>query len=128
MEAKEKAYEIFNKCCDYADYRDDDGCFTERETMYKNAKNLSLITIEEIIKVFYFINPNGEDLILLGELKYWNEVKQEIENIEIIENDIFKLPKKYTEEHLRNAYMQGKHGGKTQIYRDFNEFVSLLKT
>ena len=84
MEAKEKAYEIFNKCCDYADYRDDDDCFTERETMYKNAKSLSLIMVEEIIKVFYFINPNSEDFILLEELKYWNEIKSEIENIKII--------------------------------------------
>lgn len=28
---------------------------------------------------------------------------------------------------LEKAYMQGKHGGKTQTYYDFDEFISLLK-
>ncbi len=29
---------------------------------------------------------------------------------------------------LEKAYTQGKHGGKTQSYYDFEEFISLLKT
>jgi hypothetical protein len=43
------------------------------------AKKHSLILVDEIIKVFYFINPNSEDLILLEELNYWKEVRNEIQ-------------------------------------------------
>ena len=96
MTPKEKAINIFNKCCDYADYTDEDCCFTERETMYKNAKALSLIFVNEILEIC----PLQNDW-------YWEEVKQELEKIEICENDVFKLPKKYTEKHLKYAYEQG---------------------
>lgn len=85
MEYIEKALELINKFEDFVDYEGDD-CFTEREKMFINAKNCALITVEEVIKVFYFINPNCDDLILLEELKYWKDVKTEIEQFETNEN------------------------------------------
>ena len=93
MKAKEKALEIFNKCCDYADYTDEDCCFTEHETMYKNAKSLSLIMIDEILN---YLKKDGFSI----QINYWQEVKKEIENIEICYNNLSKLPKKYTEKHI----------------------------
>ena len=36
-------------------------------------------------------------------------------------------PAKYTEEDLRKAYIQGKHGGITQNYMDFEEFIKSLQ-
>lgn len=126
METIEKANEIFNKCCDYADYTDEDCCFTERETMYKNAKHLSLIVVDEIIKVFNFINLNGDDLILLEELKYWKEVKKEIENIEICDNNLLKFPKKYTEKHLKYSYEQGKLVHNPCYSRSFENILKII--
>ena len=113
---KEKAIEIFNKCCDYADYTDEDCCFTERETMYKNAKALSLIFVNEILEIC----PLQNDW-------YWEEVKQELEKIEICENDVFKLPKKYTEKHLKYAYEQGLKSNNPVYYRSFENVLSILK-
>jgi len=118
MEAKEKAFEIFNKCCDYADYTDEDCCFTERETMYKNAKELSLIMVNEIIKDY--------DYDCFPPI-FWIDVKKEIEKIEITENDVFKLPKKYTEKHLKYAYEQGLKSNNPVYYRSFENVLSILK-
>ena len=119
MEAKEKAFEIFNKCCDYADYTDEDCCFTERETMYKNAKSLSLIVIDEILN-----NCGGK--CDCRSCRYWKLAKQEIENIEICENDIFKLPKKYNEKDLKYAYEQGKLFHNPCYSRTFDNVLNIL--
>lgn len=80
MEEIEKALELINKFEDFVDYEGDD-CFTEREKMFINAKNCALITVDEVIKVFYYINPNCDDLILLEELNRWKKIKQEIEQL-----------------------------------------------
>jgi hypothetical protein len=76
MTPKEKGYEIFFKFCDYADYNNEDCCLTEIETMRKNAKSLSLITIDEVINA---IDPFGQ---FLGK-DYWLEVKKNINNINL---------------------------------------------
>lgn len=123
MEAKEKAYWIFNKCCDYADYTDEDCCFTERETMYKNAKSLSLIMVDEIIE---------NNRLFLDGLRYheilnhWEEIKIEIENIELCDNNLLKLPKKYTEKHLKYAYEQGSLSNNPNYYRSFENVLSII--
>ena len=121
---KEKAIEIFNKCCDYADYTDEDCCFTERETMYKNAKALSLIFVNEILEIC----PLQNDW-------YWEKVKQELEKIEICENDVFKLPKKYTEKHLKEhalkfaCFLEKWQGGSPNIKVLENEvYKSFIST
>ena len=119
---KEKAIEIFNKCCDYADYTDEDCCFTERETMYKNAKALSFIMVNEILKDRERLSD-----AFFYDLNYWIDVKKEIECIEICENDVFKLPKKYTEKHLKYAYEQGLKSNNPVYYRSFENVLSILK-
>jgi len=123
MEAKLKAYDIFNKCCDYADYTDEDGCFTERETMYKNAKALSLIFINEILKDRERLSD-----ALFYDLNYWVDVKKHIEEIEICENDVFKLPKKYTEKHLKYAYEQGAKVDNQNYYRSFENVLNIINS
>ena len=124
MTPKEKAINIFNKCCDYADYTDEDCCFTERETMYKNAKALSLIFVNEILEIC----PLQNDW-------YWEKVKQELEKIEICENDVFKLPKKYTEKHLKEhalkfaCFLEKWQGGSPNIKVLENEvYKSFIST
>ena len=118
MEAKEKSCEIFNKCCDYADYTDEDCCFTERETMYKNAKALSLIMIDEILN----------NTFCQFKTKYWMEVKMEIEKIEICDNNLSKLPKKYTEKHILDfAEFLEKHQGGTPNRKILKEIFESCK-
>lgn len=70
MEAKLKAKEIYENFITGTN-----------ERCLNIAKKHSLILVDEIIKVFYFINPNSEDLILLEELKYYQEVKEEIQKL-----------------------------------------------
>lgn len=77
MKEKEKAYEIINNMSDYAAFTDEDCCFTERETMYKNAKALALIAVDEILKA---INPFGQ----FSGKDYWQEVRNYIQDFEII--------------------------------------------
>ena len=58
MTPKEKAQELFTK-------------FSSNTVHYDAAKQCALIAVDEIIKI---IHTNMED-------KYWQEVKQEIENL-----------------------------------------------
>ena len=120
---KEKAFEIFNKCCDYADYTDENCCFTERETMYKNGKALALIVIDELL-LFLSLQIGFYDE---KAVEYFTQVKQKIEEIEICENNVFKLPKKYTEKHLEYAYEQGLKSNNPCYYRSFENVLSILK-
>jgi len=83
---KEKAIEIFNKCCDYAYYTDEDSCLTEKETMYKNAKALSFIMVSEILKDRERLSD-----AFFYDLNYWIEVKKQIENIDIYEKSSYNL-------------------------------------
>jgi hypothetical protein len=118
MYSKEKAFEIFDKCCDYADYTDEDCCFTERETMYKNARALSFIMIDEILNNTY----------CQFKTKYWQEVKKEIENIEICDNNLLKLPKKYTEKHILDfAEFLEKYQGGTSNRKVLKEIFEKFK-
>ena len=81
MTPKEKAQELFNNSCDYADYTDEDCCLTERETMYKNAKMIALIVANETIneiKVYFLERYDAVDRFF-----FWKDVKQEIEKINI---------------------------------------------
>lgn len=76
MEAKEKALELFDKTYHNIVYHSNG-----HKKSKIIAKICTIIAINEIIKVFYFINPNCDDLILLEELNRWKKIKQEIENI-----------------------------------------------
>jgi len=119
MEAIEKANEIFNKCCDYADYTDEDCCFTERETMYKNAKHLSLIIVDEILNLL------DKECIIYGSV-FWKNVKIEIESIDFCDNNLSKLPKKYNEKNLKYAYEQGGLSNNPNYYRSFENVLSII--
>jgi hypothetical protein len=74
MEAKEKAKELVDKFKSFVDFTNDDFDTCIIATT-KNAKQCALIAVDEIMKsnvVWY------EDSI---PYKYWNEVKQEINNL-----------------------------------------------
>ena len=55
--------------------------FQNPPLMFDVAKNCALIGVNEIIAVFYFINPNSEDLILCEELNNWKKIREEITNL-----------------------------------------------
>ncbi len=66
MTPKEKAYSIFQKMCRALLFND-----------FKpiHAKECALIAVDEILKVASFYNDSQ------AEVTYWQEVKQEIENL-----------------------------------------------
>lgn len=116
MTVQEKAFEIFNKCCDYAHYTDEDGCFTERETMYKNGRALALIMVEEIIKDRERLSD-----ALFYDSNYWVDVKKELENIEICDNTLLRFPNRHTVKNLEEDYMKAKHEAERLINRFADE-------
>jgi hypothetical protein len=67
MEAKEKAEQLVNKMFNWIA----GGSVIE----YEMAKECALIAVDEILKVASFYNDSQ------AEVTYWNEVKQEIENL-----------------------------------------------
>ena len=69
---KEKAIELFNK---YADEINFDDIYSNYK---KQSKQCALIAVEEIINS---IDIGFEDYKGLAKNIYWNEVKQEIENL-----------------------------------------------
>ena len=73
MTPKEKAEEIYNKFF-FATF----GCATQRNI---GAKRCALITVDEIISQWEYIDAYLADMggQLNPNLKYWQEVKQEIE-------------------------------------------------
>lgn len=127
MYAKDKANQIFNNCCDYADYTDEDSCFTERETMYKNAKMIALIVVGEVTHQLAVVKSSTYDNQSVNErINFFNEVRKEIENIEICDNKLQKLPKKYTEKHLELAYKHGKMSKNPNYYGSFENVLSII--
>jgi hypothetical protein len=80
MKAEEKAKELFNKYC-YAIRTEetDSGYFTN--VIY--AKQCAIIAVDEIIKQWEYIDVYLADVLgeLNPNLKYWYEVKQEIEKL-----------------------------------------------
>jgi hypothetical protein len=82
MTAKEKAQELVNKFRKYASGDDDDYRFSpaiEKE----NAKKCALIAVDEILN--NSTSYNAYDGVINNELwaddEYWQEVKQEIEQL-----------------------------------------------
>lgn len=78
MTPKEKAEEIFNKYW-LVESNVDSAPYTDKSM----AKNCSLIAIDEIIQT---LNMDIRDLdvvgnVLLDLIKYWQQVKQEIEKL-----------------------------------------------
>jgi inorganic pyrophosphatase len=67
MEAKEKAEQLVNKMFNWIA----GGSVIE----YEMAKECALIAVDEILKVASFYNDSQ------AEVTYWQEVKQEIENL-----------------------------------------------
>ena len=77
MTPKEKAKELVDRFSNYVDYTECD-LLNERETMLKNAKQCALICIDEITySNFNCLKPSE----CYQEDNFWNEVKQEIENL-----------------------------------------------
>ena len=75
MDVRKRAFDLIKKFDVKYYYKLTKGQFPV--SMHNSViKECVLNAIDEIIKVFYFINPNSEDLVLLGELKYWQEVKE----------------------------------------------------
>jgi len=67
MEAKDKAREIVIKMQ-----------FQKEPLMFEQAKQCSLVTVEEIISIKReYLNPNSESIFY----SYWQQVKTEIENL-----------------------------------------------
>lgn len=73
MTPKEKADELFNKYCYAIRYNEKD---SEYWTNIIYAKNCALIAVEELI-----IQENKYNNGSFYPLKYWKEVKQEIEKL-----------------------------------------------
>ena len=70
MTPKEKAEELVNRFAPYVD--------TFHKGILENAKQCALIAVDEVLNDDWFI-PNLEDL--LARKEYWEEVKQEINNL-----------------------------------------------
>jgi hypothetical protein len=67
MEPKVKAEQLVNKMFNWIE----GGSVIE----YESAKECALIAVDEILKVASFYNDSQ------AEVTYWNEVKEEIENL-----------------------------------------------
>jgi hypothetical protein len=115
----------------------------EREEMHPHSNNKLLLWMKKIIAH----QPKGIapklDLPLLPEMV----VEDDIENLAEInsekhhyafgqQSEFYQLgfiegykaaTKVYSEEDLKKAFIQGKHGGVTQSYMDFEEFIQSLK-
>ena len=82
MTPKEKAEELVEKYINLTDYCDCLEYMCVCFTMYDyKAKQCALIAVEEILNTLYSI-PFGNALD--NELEYWEEVKQEIEKLQIM--------------------------------------------
>ena len=68
MTPKEKAQELVNRFAPCVD--------TFHKGILENAKQCALIAVDEILKSY-----DSKDLIYPKEVKYWEEVKQEINNL-----------------------------------------------
>ena len=68
MTPKEKAEELVNRFAPYVD--------TFHKGILENAKQCALIAVDEILKSY-----DSKDLIYPKEVKYWQEVKKEINNL-----------------------------------------------
>jgi hypothetical protein len=73
MTPKEKAKELYNKC-------EDSITGLEGHEWWDSAKQCALIAVEEMLSELYHIAYDDDDY---GEwkMKYWQEVKQEIEKL-----------------------------------------------
>ncbi len=71
MTPKEKADELFNK------FRTEILSFLGDKMKDKNAKRCALIAVDEILFILEF----NLDFKMEKSIKYWQDVKQEIENL-----------------------------------------------
>lgn len=77
MEPKEKAKELINLFCDFADYQEDD-CFTERQKLLINAKHCARASVNDSIKTLH------QESVYLGfhyykVIEYYEEVLIQID-------------------------------------------------
>ena len=82
MTPKEKAIEVYFKMLKW---QDESNLYIERNVINTAAKRCALIAIDEILEnVDYFFKELEKDNLpnkFNDEIEYWNEVKQEIENL-----------------------------------------------
>ena len=76
MTPKEKARELFDKYCFAIRTEEQIGAYW---TNVINAKECALIAVDEIIKANPHSNPFNTDVV--STMKYWNEVRHEIEKL-----------------------------------------------
>jgi len=79
MTAKEKANELFNKIYNSEDY---DGYCNGCGLVFEQAKDIAVIAVDEILLTLSNIKDRDvRGNILLDLIKYWQEVKTEIEKL-----------------------------------------------
>jgi hypothetical protein len=87
MNAKDKAKELFDRYlsiigvnCPHDSYCKNPQCIYEKKIVcfveFKTAKKCSLFAVDEILKTY-----DTKDLIYPKEVKYWQQVKTEIEKL-----------------------------------------------
>lgn len=78
MTPKEKAKELFDKFCLAIKTEGDEfGYWTNTI----QAKQCALIAVDMIDDIYQKLTPKDDHYYFLFELEYWQEVKQEIENL-----------------------------------------------
>ena len=75
MTAKEKAKELVRKYWDLGGIDEDHNC------SHYVAKQCALIAVDEIDDIYQKLTPKDDPYCFLLELEYWQEVKQEINNL-----------------------------------------------
>ena len=75
MTSKEKAKQLVNKFRDFADGIDSETDRFSPNIEKKNAKQCALIVVDEIIEELL----SGIDFWMERRIKYWQEIKKEIE-------------------------------------------------
>ena len=76
MTPKEKAKELVDKFKNYSWMSDIEGC--EESSINESAKQCTLIAVDEIIAQ---IEPSVSMDVISSRIKYWQEVKTEIEKL-----------------------------------------------
>ena len=75
MTPKEKAIELLHKFCSTTE-----GFYKSKKNI-KNAKQCTLIAVDEILNGYEFDSLDIEHKRIMDNINYWDKVKQEIENI-----------------------------------------------
>jgi hypothetical protein len=79
MTPKEKAEDLFQKM--YNKLKDTKAIFLEYKSDKNSAKQCALIAVDEILNGYEFDSLDIKHKRIMDNINYWDEVKQEIENL-----------------------------------------------